>query len=90
MHNRTTIQALNQVPGPKFRGTGWIGILYIVGYTISVVTVGGIMAATAGLVHERDADQRRRRHVNDRLGIGHLLYSLAESSGSVSTGFSKN
>ena len=49
VHNRTTIQALNQVPGPKFRGTGWIGILYIVGYTISVVTVGGIMAATAGL-----------------------------------------
>lgn len=49
VHNRTTIQALNQVPGPKFRGTGWIGILYIFGYTISVVTVGGIMAATAGL-----------------------------------------
>jgi len=49
VHNRTTIQALNQVPGPRFRGTSWIGILYIGGYTISVVTVGGIMAATAGL-----------------------------------------
>ena len=49
VHNRSTIQALNTVPGPKFRGTGWIGILYIVGYTLSVVTVGGIMAATAGL-----------------------------------------
>ena len=49
VHNRTTIQALNQVPGPRFRGTSWIGILYLVGYTLSVVTVGGIMAATAGL-----------------------------------------
>ncbi|MEC9009643.1 MAG: hypothetical protein VX877_10305, partial [Planctomycetota bacterium] len=49
VHNRTTIQALNQIPGPKIRGTGWIGILYIFGYTLSVVTVGGIMAATAGL-----------------------------------------
>ncbi len=49
VHNRTTIQALNQVPGPRFRNTGWLGILYLVGYTLSVVTVGGIMAATAGL-----------------------------------------
>jgi manganese transport protein len=49
VHNRTTIQALNQVPGPRFRGTSWIGIVYLLGYTLSVVTVGGIMAATAGL-----------------------------------------
>ena len=49
VHNRTTIQALNLVPGPRFRGTSWIGIFYIGGYTISVVTIGGIMAATAGL-----------------------------------------
>ena len=50
VHNRTTIQALNQCPGPKFRGTGWIGIIYLVGYTLSVVTVGGILASTAGLL----------------------------------------
>ena len=49
VHNRTTIQALNHLPGPRIRGTNILGILYIVGYTLSVVTVGGIMAATAGL-----------------------------------------
>ena len=49
VHNRTPIQALNTCPGPKFRKTGWLGIVYIGAYTISVVTVGGIMAATAGL-----------------------------------------
>lgn len=51
VHNRTTIQAFNTCPGPKFRGTGWVGILYMVGYTLSLVTVGGIMAAIAGLLH---------------------------------------
>ncbi len=50
VHNRTTIQALNTCPGPKFRGTGWVGILYMVGYTVSMVTVAGILAATAGLL----------------------------------------
>ena len=50
VHNRTTIQALNTCPGPKIRGTNCIGVLYMVGYTLSVVTVGGIMAATAGLL----------------------------------------
>ena len=49
VHNRTTIQALNTCPGPKIRGTNCISILYMVGYTLSVVTVGGHMAATAGL-----------------------------------------
>ena len=49
VHNRTTIQAFNQCPGPKFRGTGWVGILYMIGYTLSLVTVAGILEATAGL-----------------------------------------
>ena len=50
VHNRTTIQALNTCPGPKFRGTGWVGILYMVGYTLSMVTLGGILGTTAGLL----------------------------------------
>lgn len=50
VHNRTTIQAFNTCPGPKYRGTGWVGILYMVGYTLSLVTVGGILAAIAGLL----------------------------------------
>ena len=50
VHNRTTIQALNTCPGPKIRGTNCIGIVYMVLYTLSVVTVAGIMSATAGLL----------------------------------------
>src|SRR3990170_8701009 len=34
VHNRTTFQALNECPGPKFRGTSWIGLLYMFGYII--------------------------------------------------------
>ncbi len=49
VHNRTTIQALNTCPGPRFRGTSWIGLVFMVGYTAFMVTVGGIMASTAGL-----------------------------------------
>ena len=50
VHNRTTVQALNTCPGPKFRGTGWVGILFLGGYTVSMVTVAGILGATAGLL----------------------------------------
>jgi len=50
VHNRTTVQALNTCPGPKIFGTGWVGVLYMVGYTMSMVTVGGILGATAGLL----------------------------------------
>jgi len=51
VHNRTTIQALNHVPGPKIRGTGWVGIVYMVGYSFSLVTLAGILGALAGLLH---------------------------------------
>jgi Mn2+/Fe2+ NRAMP family transporter len=50
VHNRTTIQALNTCPGPKFRRTGWVGILYMVSYTLSMVALAGILGATAGLL----------------------------------------
>ncbi len=50
VHNRTTIQALNLVPGPKVRGTGWVGVLYFVGYVCSMATLVGIFGATAGLL----------------------------------------
>ena len=49
VHNRTTIQAFNTCPGPKFRHTSWVGILYMIGYSASLVTVAGILGATAGL-----------------------------------------
>ncbi|MDW8366267.1 MAG: Nramp family divalent metal transporter [Abditibacteriales bacterium] len=50
VHGRTTIQALNLVPGPKVRGTGWVGVLYFVGYICSMATLVGIFGATAGLL----------------------------------------
>ena len=49
VHNQTTIQAFNNCPGPKFRGTSWVGILYMVAYTASMVTLTGILGATAGI-----------------------------------------
>jgi len=36
VRNCTTVQALTGCPGPKFRGVGWVGILFMVGYTVSV------------------------------------------------------
>jgi len=51
VHNYTTFQALTGCPGPKFRGVGWVGILFMVGYTLSLITVAGILGATAGLLH---------------------------------------
>lgn len=49
VHNRTTIQAFNSCPGPRLRGTSWLGLTYIACYTVSLVTIAGILEATAGL-----------------------------------------
>jgi len=50
IHNRTTIQAFNTCPGPKLFGTSWVGICYMIGYTLSTVTLAGILGALAGLL----------------------------------------
>ncbi len=49
--NRTTVEALNQCPGPKFRGTSWTALLYMVGYFATMTTVVGIIGALGGLMH---------------------------------------
>lgn len=49
--NRTTVEALNQCPGPKFRGTSWIALLYMIGYFATMATVVGIIGALGGLMH---------------------------------------
>jgi manganese transport protein len=49
--NCTTIQALNEIPGPKFRGTSWPVIVYIFGYCFSMLTIVGIIGALGGLMH---------------------------------------
>ena len=48
VNNRTTVQALNQCPGPKFRGTSWTALLYMVGYFATMTTVVGIIVRWAG------------------------------------------
>jgi Mn2+/Fe2+ NRAMP family transporter len=49
--NRTTVEALNHCPGPKWRGTSWTGLLYMVGYFATMTTVVGIIGALGGLMH---------------------------------------
>jgi Mn2+/Fe2+ NRAMP family transporter len=51
-NNLTTVQALNTLPGPKFRKTHWIPLLYGVGYLFSMATLAGIVTATAGLLRD--------------------------------------
>lgn len=52
VHNRTTFQALNTCPGPKLRGTSWIGLVYMLGYIITMLPVIGIIGALGGLMHQ--------------------------------------
>lgn len=49
--NRTTVEALNQCPGPKLRGTSWTALLYMAGYFATMATVVGIIGALGGLMH---------------------------------------
>jgi len=51
VHNRTTIQALNQCPGPRWRGTSWTALAYMFGYFVTMLSVVGIIHALGGLMH---------------------------------------
>jgi manganese transport protein len=48
--NLTTIEALNTLPGPRWRGTHIIPLLYLFGFALSMATLAGIVTATAALV----------------------------------------
>jgi len=50
-HNRTTFEALNTCPGPKLRGTSWIGLVYMAGYVVTMLPIIGIIGAVGGLMH---------------------------------------
>ncbi len=50
VHNRTTVQALNQVPGPRFRGTSWSALVYMLGYAATNLTIVGIIATLGELM----------------------------------------
>lgn len=51
VENRTTFEAINECPGPKFRGTSWIGIVYMLFYFLAMLPVVGIIGAIGGLLH---------------------------------------
>lgn len=51
VHGRTTVAALNQCPGPKWRGTSWIALIYLAGYTITLASLIGIVGAVGGVLH---------------------------------------
>jgi Mn2+/Fe2+ NRAMP family transporter len=50
VHNRSTVEALNMCPGPRFRRTSWLPLLYMGGYTVSLASAVGIIGALAGLL----------------------------------------
>ncbi|REJ85691.1 MAG: hypothetical protein DWQ34_28535 [Planctomycetota bacterium] len=51
VHNRTPFDALNALPGPKWRGTSWIGPIFVLGSVLTAAALVGILRATAGLLH---------------------------------------
>jgi manganese transport protein len=52
VENRTTFESINECPGPKFRGTSWIGLVYMAGYLITTLPIIGIIGALGGLMHD--------------------------------------
>lgn len=51
VHRRTTIEALNECPGPRWRGTSWTALLYMLGYIVSMLPALGIMGLLGALCH---------------------------------------
>lgn len=52
VENRSTFESINECPGPKFRGTSWIGLVYMAGYLITTLPIIGIIGALGGLMHD--------------------------------------
>jgi Mn2+/Fe2+ NRAMP family transporter len=51
VHDRTTIEALNEIPGPKWRGTSWTGLVYMLVYFASMMPIIGIIGLLGELMH---------------------------------------
>ncbi len=51
VENKTTFQALNEIPGPRLGGASWVVLLYIVGYFAAMLTIIGIIGALGGVMH---------------------------------------
>lgn len=50
LHNRTTIQILDRLPGPRFRNTSWLVWLCIAGYLSVTLTLIGILGSVSGVL----------------------------------------
>jgi manganese transport protein len=50
-HDRTPLEALNSLPGPKFRGTSVIGLVFVVSTLPTSLVFAGMLGATAGMAH---------------------------------------
>lgn len=46
-HDRTPLEALNSLPFPRFRGTSWIGLLFVLTSIPPSMSVAGMLALTA-------------------------------------------
>jgi Mn2+/Fe2+ NRAMP family transporter len=75
VHGRTTHQAINTLPGPKWRNTSYLGIIYMSGYLIGTLTGPGIIGALAGMMH-----REIRLNASERISTamwGVMLVALA-------------
>jgi manganese transport protein len=50
VNNFTTIQALNRVPGPKWRNTSWIVYLFFFAVILLISALSGILASVGGIL----------------------------------------
>lgn len=51
VENRTTFEAINECPGPKFWNTSWIGLVYMLFYFLAMLPIVGIIGAIGGMLH---------------------------------------
>lgn len=51
VHNRTPFESFNALPGWKWRGTSWIGPVFVLGSVLTAASLAGILRATGGLLH---------------------------------------
>ena len=51
VHKRTIFESLNACIGPKFRGTSWLVLLFMLAWTPAQIGAVGMVGALAGLLH---------------------------------------
>ncbi len=51
VHGRKPFAAFNALPGPKWRGTSWIGLAYMAGAILTAASLIGMIRSSGGLLH---------------------------------------